>query len=80
MSEALNATTASTSVDARAGGVTHEGDLVGCPECGSPAIVEWTDSMASTSGPIEHLKIRCVRKHWYLLPAYQVPGAGAHAA
>jgi len=79
MSETINAT-ASKTVAAHAPGVTHEGDFVACPECGSPAIVEWADSMASTSGPIEHLKIRCVQKHWYLLPGHQVPGAGAHAA
>jgi hypothetical protein len=61
-------------------GNTHEGDLVGCPECGNPAIVEWTANVGSTDGHIEHLKIRCVQRHWYLLPAYLVPGSGFHAA
>ncbi|MCW2808967.1 MAG: hypothetical protein JWQ93_2922 [Marmoricola sp.] len=24
--------------------------------------------MESTEGPVEHAKIRCVQKHWFLLP------------
>ena len=39
-----------------------------CPECGSLAEVDWRAVMESTEGPIEHAKIRCVDKHWFLLP------------
>jgi hypothetical protein len=44
-------------------------ELVACPECGHPAEVEWRDGLASTHGTIEHLKIRCVNRHWFLMPA-----------
>jgi hypothetical protein len=43
-------------------------DLTNCPECGELAEVEWRAAMESTDGPIEHAKIRCVQKHWFLLP------------
>jgi hypothetical protein len=43
-------------------------DLTSCPECGSIAEVEWRAVMESTDGPIEHARIRCVQKHWFLLP------------
>jgi hypothetical protein len=52
---------------ARAAG--HPGaDWVYCPECGMPAWVEWSDAAPSTSGPVEHVKIRCFSRHWFLLP------------
>jgi hypothetical protein len=39
-----------------------------CPECGELAEVEWRAVLDSTDGPVEHAKIRCVRRHWFLLP------------
>ncbi|WP_426564349.1 hypothetical protein ACPPVT_00280 [Angustibacter sp. McL0619] len=44
-------------------------ELIGCPECGAPAEVEWRATAGSTSGPAEHLKIRCVNRHWFLMLA-----------
>ena len=43
-------------------------DTTNCPECGVLAEVEWRAVMESTEGPIEHAKIRCVQRHWFLLP------------
>ena len=43
-------------------------DTTLCPECGGLAEVQWRDAVESTDGPIEHAKIRCVRRHWFLLP------------
>ncbi len=43
-------------------------DMTNCPECGQLAEVEWRDVMESTDGPVEHAKIRCVQRHWFLLP------------
>lgn len=40
-----------------------------CPDCEAPAEVEWSDEVASTSGPLELVKIRCLNRHWFLLPA-----------
>ena len=44
-------------------------ELVACPECGRPAEVEWRDRLDSTHGTVEHLKIRCLDRHWFLMPA-----------
>jgi hypothetical protein len=79
MNETLN-TTDPQPAGVRAPATSREGDLVSCPECGAPAIVEWSSSVGTTDAPLEHLKIRCVQKHWFLLPAYMVPGAAAAAA
>jgi hypothetical protein len=43
-------------------------DTTICPECGELAEVEWRDVLESTDGPVEHAKVRCVRRHWFLLP------------
>lgn len=43
-------------------------DMTVCPQCAELAEVEWRAVLESTDGPIEHAKIRCVRKHWFLLP------------
>ena len=44
-------------------------ELVACPECGHPAEVEWRDQLYSTDGAVEHLKIRCLNRHWFLMPS-----------
>jgi hypothetical protein len=43
-------------------------DTTLCPECGATAEVQWRAVLESTDGPIEHVKIRCLRMHWFLLP------------
>ena len=48
--------------------------LAGCPECAAPAEVEHMATLASTSGRMAHVRVRCVRRHWFLLPAEDVPG------
>jgi hypothetical protein len=45
--------------------------LTSCPECGSPAEITEQFSLGSTSGPVEHVRIACVRRHWFLLPIPQ---------
>ncbi len=40
-----------------------------CPACGEPAVVEWRDMVAGTSGPVAHVKLRCPGgRHWFLMP------------
>ena len=41
---------------------------VSCPDCGQPAWVEWRDVVNSTSGPVVHVKVRCLDRHWFLMP------------
>jgi len=50
-------------------------DLTTCPACGSPAEVLWRESWPSTDGPVEHAKVGCVRRHWFLLPVDQLAPA-----
>ena len=53
--------------------------IVGCPECGQPAEVLDRFVLASTDGPTEHLRLRCLAGHPLLLPVDaldRVPSAG----
>lgn len=50
-------------------------EIVDCPECGIPAEIEESSWLDSTSGPVEHLKIRCLRRHWFLVPRDRLPAA-----
>jgi len=43
-------------------------DMTNCPECGEIAEVEWRAVLESTDGPIEHVRIKCVQRHWFLMP------------
>ena len=43
-------------------------DTTCCPECGALAEVQWRTVMDGTDGPVEHAKILCVTRHWFLLP------------
>jgi hypothetical protein len=44
------------------------GELFDCPTCGSPAEVLDRFVLDGAPGPVEHVKIACVRRHWYTLP------------
>jgi hypothetical protein len=39
-----------------------------CPECGEPAEIQWRAVLESTDGLVEHVRILCVGRHWFLLP------------
>jgi len=41
---------------------------VACPDCGAQAEIESTALMPGTGGWIEHLKIRCLYRHWFFMP------------
>jgi hypothetical protein len=52
--------------------------LVPCPEptCDAPAEVTDRTTLDSTSGPVEHVRTHCLRKHLFLMPTpagYPVP-------
>ena len=54
--------------------VTENGlDLVVCPECSAPAEVVDRFVLPSTDGPVEHVKVVCLVRHWFLLPATSLP-------
>ena len=43
-------------------------DTTTCPECGVPAEIIDRAALESTDGPMEHVKLQCVRRHWFLMP------------
>jgi hypothetical protein len=49
--------------------------LVSCPECGQIAAVEWRRRLAGTSGRFDHVKLSCVARHWFLMPAESLRAA-----
>jgi hypothetical protein len=46
-----------------------------CPQCGAPARITERFWLASTDGPVEHVKTGCVNRHWLTPPAEPVAGA-----
>ena len=50
-------------------------DTTTCPECGAIAEVEWRVTVESTDGPVEHAKVRCLGRHWFLLPVASLAAA-----
>jgi len=51
----------------------NELDLVVCPECAAPAEVVDRFALPSTEGPVDHVKVQCLSRHWFLLPAAALP-------
>jgi hypothetical protein len=49
------------------------GALVDCPTCGLPAEVTDRFTLGGAPGPIDHVKVVCVRRHWYTLPVDMFP-------
>lgn len=46
--------------------------LTRCPQCGAPAEIERRAVLESTDGPVEHAAVRCVARHWFLLPTEEL--------
>jgi hypothetical protein len=58
---------------------TATGALVDCPSCGLPAEITDRFMLAGAPAPVEHVKIVCIRRHWYTLPVDTLP-VGAPAS
>jgi hypothetical protein len=48
-------------------------ELTVCPRCGGTAEVEWRRPLDSTDGSVEHVKLLCIGRHWFLMPASGMP-------
>ena len=44
-------------------------EFVICPDCSMIATARWGGCLESTDGPVEHVRITCVHRHWFLMPA-----------
>src|SRR6478672_2545493 len=52
-------------------------DTTTCPQCGAVAEVTERAVLESTAGPVEHVRVVCLDRHWFLLPAESVTSATA---
>jgi len=53
------------------------GALVQCPTCALPAEITDRFTLGGAPEPIEHVKVVCVRRHWYTLPVDMFPVSAA---
>jgi uncharacterized protein YbaR (Trm112 family) len=44
-------------------------DIVCCPSCDQPAEIVWRTHLSSTDGAVEHVRLRCLAQHVFLMPA-----------
>ena len=51
-----------------------------CPECDAPAEIRGRWVWESTDGPIEHVRVECVRRHWFLMSAASLAAAHGRSA
>jgi hypothetical protein len=54
-------------------------DTTTCPQCGDLAEVTERAVLESTDGPVEHARVVCVARHWFLLPAASLSSAPARS-
>lgn len=46
-----------------------------CPQCSTPAEITGRFVLESTDGPVEHVRVRCLARHWSAMPTAQLaPG------
>jgi hypothetical protein len=50
--------------------------LLNCPTCGLPAEITDRFTLDGAPTPVEHVKLVCVKRHWYTLPVDH-PAVGA---
>ncbi len=51
-------------------------ELTPCPECHAPAEIVGREVWSSTDGPVEHARVRCVRRHFFCLPTERLRRQG----
>jgi hypothetical protein len=44
-------------------------DIVACFECAATAAVQGRGPVESTDGPLDHVRITCVNRHWFMMAA-----------
>ena len=49
--------------------------LLNCPTCGLPAEITDRFTLNGAPTPVEHVKLVCVKRHWYTLPVDQLSAA-----
>jgi hypothetical protein len=72
----LTAHDSSQEVDDMTDHRNNELELVVCPECAAPAEIVDRFALPSTDGAVEHVKVQCLGRHWFLLPVSSLPAMG----
>jgi hypothetical protein len=54
--------------------------LLECPACGLPAEITDRFVLNGAPAPVEHVKIACVRRHWFTLPVDVLAAAEPHGS
>jgi hypothetical protein len=44
-------------------------DLAACPQCAAPAEILDRFDLPSSDGPVEHVKVQCLSRHRFTMPA-----------
>lgn len=50
-------------------------DLTHCPACSAPAEIVGRFVLESTEGPIEHVRVHCVEREWFVIPVSTLAAA-----
>jgi hypothetical protein len=51
-----------------------------CPECQAPAEIRGRAVWESTNGPVEHIRVECIRRHWCLMSVQSLAEAHQRGA
>jgi hypothetical protein len=54
--------------------------LLECPSCGLPAEIIDRFTLDAAPTPVEHIKLVCVNRHWYVLPVDRIRRCSADPA
>lgn len=54
--------------------------LLECPTCGLPAEITDRFTLDGAPAPVKHVKLVCVKRHWYTLPVDQLTESATVAA
>jgi hypothetical protein len=54
--------------------------LLNCPACGLPAEITDRFVLGGVPTPVEHVKLVCIKGHWYTPPVDQLVFPRAHRA
>ena len=54
-------------------------DLVGCPQCDAPAEIIDRFELPGSDGPVEHVKVQCLHRHWFMMEAARLVPVGSVA-
>jgi hypothetical protein len=49
-------------------GAAQDLEFVTCPDCSMIATAQWGGWLESTDGPVDHVRVTCVQRHWFLMP------------